>query len=522
MSGIGDRHSGTAGGALNLGGKPVSIEIRLGRDAFRAAVQHSAWMLLNILCRLEGVVHTVRISCPPKIRMTRRLSPLIQRGGGLMQGLLSGAGAIGPSEEGFAVVEPAGQHASDLIIGVGFQFNPDAAFCVAGNGLCGGIFSREIAAPKTFSELTIGPYISACLAAGEIFRLVRLNSYSPERQLFLNALDYSHGVNPVWSDLELRNELQSVLLVGVGAVGSTLLHALYPLPLRGTVMAADNDLKGIDKANLGRYSLFGWRSLGKAKASEATELLRGARFQLLPHDASFEYFFSKQNKPQIVLSAVDKNTARHALQEQYSPLILSASTYNLRAEALRCGPPSLGACLACFNPLETEKHTEEEIRTLLQERPEMVTLLCEKLRLNTTDIAAWIRERKCSQTGDRLVEEFRTDDGSVAAFAVGFVSVLAGTMLAAELLKTTSHYTVPLNATSNRAVFQFQNPASNTNRAQFYSRDENCVACSPHNIGVGIWKRRFNQFTEGGKRPKTVAKLPKPQITTTSRPGKLH
>lgn len=56
---------------------------------------------------------------------------------------------------------------------------------------------------------------------------------------------------------------------------------------------------------------------------------------------------------------------------------------------------------------------------------------CEKLRLNTTDIAARIRERKCSQTGNRLVEEFRTDDGSVAAFAEGFVSAAMCLCLAA-------------------------------------------------------------------------------------------
>jgi hypothetical protein len=43
----------------------------------------------------------------------------------------------------------------------------------------------------------------------------------------------------------------------------------------------------------------------------------------------------------------------------------------------------------------------------------------------------WVRDRKCRETGDRLVEELRTD-----AFAVGFVSVLSGTLLAAELLNT--------------------------------------------------------------------------------------
>jgi len=495
MSRLGDRHSGTAGGALKIGGKPVSVEIRLGRDATLAAVQHSAWMLLNILCRLEGVVHAVRTNCPAAIRPVAKLSPLISESGDLAEALLVGAHAIGPAEEGFAVVEPAGQHMSDIVVSVGFELSRDATFCCAGNGFCGGIFHREITGPKTLSDSTIGPYISACLAAGEIFRQVRLNSYSPERQLFLNALDYSHRPEPVWSDLDITGELQSVLLVGVGAVGSALLHALYSIPLRGTILAADNDPRGIDKTNLGRYVLFGWPSLGKAKASEASELLRDATFRVLPHDGSFEHFFAGTDKPQIVLSAVDKNGARHALQEQYAPLVLSASTHNLRAEVLRCGPPSsAGACLACFNPLETEARSEDEIRRLLQERPDVVDQLCKKLHLNADEVAAWIRERKCSETGDRLVEELRTDDGAVAAFAVGFVSVLSGTLLAAELLKTISRHAGLLNAHSNRAVFQFQNPAAMTNRARFYARDESCTACSPERVGAMIWQRRYDNF----------------------------
>ena len=101
-----------------------------------------------------------------------------------------------------------------------------------------------------------------------------------------------------------------------------------------------------------------------------------------------------------------------------------------------------------------------------------------------------------SQTGDRLVEELRTDDGSVAAFAVGFVSVLSGTLLAAELLKVILGNKGPLNETSNRAIFQFQNPAARTNRMTFYSRDENCTACSAENIGVRIWRRRYHQFSK--------------------------
>ncbi len=76
-------------------------------------------------------------------------------------------------------------------------------------------------------------------------------------------------------------------------------------------------------------------------------------------------------------------------------------------------------------------------------------------------------DRKCSETGDRLV------DDSIPAFAVGFVSVLSGTLLAAELLKTISQNRGPLNEGCNRAVFQFQNPSATTNRADFYPRDSN-------------------------------------------------
>jgi hypothetical protein len=495
VSGIGDRHSGTVGGALNFGGKTVSVEIRLGRDASHAAVQHSAWMLLSILLRMEGVVRAVRINCPSDVKAVPRLSPLITKSGGLIEALLSGSHAIGPVNEGFATVEAAHGQISDVIIGVGFEFSPHATFCTVGNGLCGGLFSRKIATPKSFSRLTIGPYIAACLAAGEVFRFVRLNSYAPEHQLFLNAEDYSHHADPVWSELDLTGELHSVLLVGAGAVGSSLLHALYPLELCGTIMVADNDPNGIDKTNLGRYPLFGWASLNHAKASEAANLLENATFKLLPYDGGFEYFFAGPKKPQIVLSAVDKNGARHALQEQYAPLILSASTHDLRAEVLRCGPPGYGACLACFNPLEREGRTEEEIRALLQDRPEVMAQISERLQLNRDEVTAWILERKCGQTGDRLVEALKTDDGSVAAFAVGFVSVLSGTFLAVELLKAISRNAGLLNETVNRAVFQFQNPAARTNRAHFYSRDEICPACSSQNLGVGTWLRRYEKFT---------------------------
>jgi molybdopterin/thiamine biosynthesis adenylyltransferase len=493
---IGDRHSGTAGGVLCSGGKPISVQIRLSHDASHAPVQHTAWMLVNILCRLQGAVSMIQIDCPSGIKALTKLSPLVTDGKELREALVSGAEAIGSPENGFVEVSTSSGCSVDAVISVGFDFCSDASFCAVGNGLCGGIFSRKIAPPARYSALTIGPYVAACLAAGEIFRFVRLNSYVPERQVFLNTQDYTHAADPTWSDMEIVNELDSVLLAGTGAVGTSLLHTLYPLHLRGKMLLADNDEKGVEATNLGRYPLFGWASLGKPKASEAARLLAKATFQMVPYDGGFEHFFVGKERPQIVLSAVDKNSARHALQEQYSPLYLSASTHNLRAEVLRCGPPMVGACLACFNPLETPQRTEDEIRNLLEERPELASDLSKRLHLDANEVVAWIRDRKCSETGDRLVGELRTEDGSAPAFAVGFVSVMSGTLLAAELLKAISRGNGPLEKTRNRVVFQFQNPMATTNTSQFYPRDERCMSCSSDNLGALTWQRRYTRFFE--------------------------
>jgi molybdopterin/thiamine biosynthesis adenylyltransferase len=412
----------------------------------------------------------------------------------LTSALLEGIQAIGTDREGFVPTKIADEGIAEIIVSVGYEYDPTATFCAIGNGMCGGLFSRVVTPPLCTSNLTVGPYVAACLAAAEIFRYVRLIDYESQRQMFLNIVNYNLSSDPTWSDQDYGCEFPSVLLAGVGAVGTAFLHTLYPLPVLGTIFLADNDPKGIDDTNLGRYTLFGCDSIGKQKATEASRLLRGASFSTVPHDGGFEHFLDREGALQILLSAVDTNEARHALQERYVPLSFSASTLNLRAEILRCGPPGKGACLSCFNPIIRYKWTEDDIRTLLLRKPTLMLRLTEKLKLNPTEVIAWIHNRKCSETGERLVEELRTDDGAIPAFSVGFVSLLAGTILAAELLKVANGYSGPLNESRNRAVFQFQNPTAMTNRATFYPRDEQCQACSSQNVATGIWANRYRQL----------------------------
>ena len=251
---IGNRHRGTAGGALTVGGRPQSVELRLGKDSHLASVQHTVWMLLNQLVRLSGAVAKVALVVPPNIPVIPKLSPLIAGEKPLLESLLEGARAIGVPADDFVPVEVRAIESPrpDIILAIGFHLDPDATYCCAGWGLCGGIFDREISRPNADCGLTIGPYIAACLAAGEVFRLARLIDYQPEHQLFFNASDYAVTTQPVWTDLAINEELSSVALIGVGAVGNAVLHSLYPLPLRGSIMVADNDKKGLEDTNLGR------------------------------------------------------------------------------------------------------------------------------------------------------------------------------------------------------------------------------------------------------------------------------
>jgi len=77
------------------------------------------------------------------------------------------------------------------------------------------------------------------------------------------------------------------------------------------------------------------------------------------------------------------------------------------------------------------------------------------------------------------------------AFAVGFTSVMAGTLLAGELLKDYLSDAGPLDSSAQRALFQFFRPLAHTNRAAVYARDPKCPACVPTQTPCKIWKNRY-------------------------------
>src|SRR5689334_1609653 len=134
---VSNRHEGDLGGKLSSFGevKRVGVTIVVApRRAHLASVQHTAWMLLNILSRFDGIVDRLSLFCPSEVALAARVVPLANRNLDLRSALLAGVQAIGivPATRGVRLdrILVVGGDQTDLQHG---------DLYVAGNGWCGGV-----------------------------------------------------------------------------------------------------------------------------------------------------------------------------------------------------------------------------------------------------------------------------------------------------------------------------------------------------------------------------------------------
>jgi hypothetical protein len=455
--------------------------------AHRVRIQHTAWMLVNLLARLQGVVHRIAIVCPANVPLASNVVPFAHQGLDLQSALFAGAAAIG-----IVPINLEAQNERTIVVGPGGNGSPAGDLFVYGNGWWGGASTGPIEVPIGSSSLPFGPYIAACIAVAEIFKAARIkpDSHTPVKSAFYSA--WYHRASPAPlpggpSTVELSLDWA---VAGIGAVGSAFVHALWACEgLCGRVILADYDPKGLEATNLNRYPLFGSMSVDRPKASEAARIANASKIVWLPYNQPFETLAAY---PPRVISAVDKNTSRAAIQNRYFPRVLSGSTRDLRAEILRCGPPGVGACLRCFNPpvpIVPDDHIRNRVR--LSPDEDMQDLVA-ATGLTLEEIRHWAQAGGCATVGDRVLSHFRAAEQQPREFAVGFVSVLAGTVLAAEAIKDEFAADIALSNEINRAVFQFWSPLATSNGASILGRDPSCPMCAKMTIAADIWAERFH------------------------------
>ncbi len=476
----------------------VAVVVAPG-TAHLAATQHTAWMLVNLLARAVGVADTVRVVCPPGVPLAGRVVPLAPRDLPLGDALVHGGQAIGAAPVQHASA-PAG---TDVVLvvgaGLGYRYDEhaDRRF-VSGHGWWGGVGDHPMPYPGERSALPYGPYIAAALAVGEIYLHARLPRHvaRPGGAYGWDCWAQTLAVQPVpGAPTELAGlDLSGTALAGVGAVGSIWIHTLWATPgLAGHVTLADADPKGVATTNLNRCTLFGWASLDEPKAPEAARIAGDASITWHPHHGRFEDLGLTSI---LLVSAVDTNRARLALQGRYPPLVLSASTLDLRAEVLRAGPPGVGACLRCYNPPETFLGDDERRARARDGGPEVVQALAAEAGVTEADVQRWLDRGDCGEVGARLLDTLRRQEPEPPArFAVGFTSVMAGVMLATETVKVLLKQPMTRESPeANNATFQFLRPSAAVNAAGRLGRDPRCPACAPTNPATGIWQRRLQRL----------------------------
>lgn len=481
MSSLGDRHRGDLGGRLRSG-IPVNVSIRLPTEP-TVGDQHTAWMLINLLLRLDGVVDAIRLECT-ELPIAACVSPHFP----VSTSFLDAAATLASNLGGASLRSDGAGFDAALSFDIGQGAAVPGGLRVAGSGWHGAISAGDLVLPCHESALPFGPYAAACLASAEAFRAVRLpaDRYEPVSYAAVDLWNYGvpDSAGPPAHPLDVVVDFG---LAGVGAVGVSLLHTLWACDgITGVGVIADNDLDGVDDTNLNRYVLFDRRHIGRPKATTAATVCGTGHIEFRPIDGPYDREHVGTPPPKVLLSAVDVNESRRDLQRAFAPgVAFGASTEALRAELAVLGPPNVGPCLACHNPVVAGIPDDVQRMQVRSMSHSQIVELATALRLTPKALREWAETGKCGLLDPAALGHLLPDREEAPEWSVGFVSVFAGVMLAAQTVKHALGHPVPTDGTSTK--FQFHRPqASRNGLPRPQPPDDRCAVCR-NDVHRQVW-----------------------------------
>ena len=449
---IGDRHSRPVGGLGDGGGLAVRI---LAGPQSRLADQHLLACLVNLLCRLAGSVSAIAIDVDDDA-----VSAVPLPNGAAEGPTFERLRAFAHWATGGAIPVTRRLDVEDAFT---ISLDPDApmdmvSLYAEGLGWIAWVGTsppRPTGAPDDGNP--IGPWFTACLAAGEVFKHAR----GLRKGRFARNDGYSLWCGGTGSPVDLEqgptlvgHAVPPFYLVGAGAVGQGLLAILGVSGVQTFVVTIDDDVH--DGTNLNRCFIAGTADVPRPKVDAVARYrsltgLAGAEFagtlsQFVVNGPLVEMppamrEAQAEERFELIVSAVDKNTSRADVQGVRPELVVGGSTDQLTARAMTYGLRAGDPCLACYNPPEVVGVVRGKLDRRIRELTEIDgrAMLADK-GLDAAAIDAVIDHvRKspiCGSAGDQALGVLAT--ASQREFSASFVS-LAGAILAfVRLLQATA------------------------------------------------------------------------------------
>lgn len=492
---LADRHlradpQGVLADLLDAKSGVVLVQVSLAM-AIARGTQHLVWMLVSLLSRQFKVVKEIVIDVP-EVALHAGVAPFGEK-----------ATLAETLEECVCLV--SAQHVTVRRLGAGLA--PDVALVIGDGtpvaprhwrlyadgwryfvGLDG---QPPATTPK--SGLSIGPYLCASYAAGEVFKLLR--GMKPGKGEFIRthfASAWTMSCAETWADLvegpavEQFGSLPHFYFAGAGAVAQAAAVCLGGSAFTGSCTVVDKDT--LDLSNGNRYALSTREDDGASKVELMQRYLRPRGFECQAVSEWWQTFavsggryapnqsvraLERAYKFPIVLSCVDKNGPRHELQNALPQLLIGASTDGLSAKASIFDLGAGTACLKCHNPLQSRNVIVQERIAALQRLDGQERInFARGLSLSEKDVELLLSPGGCGKLSEADLDRFAA---GTPEMSVGFVSTAAGVLLVAQFLRYLHLGVAPLTADGTMAVATF---ARVRLRSLHVGRDQTC-GCEP-------------------------------------------
>lgn len=467
---FGNRHQGNLDGKLQLPTGSGRVRVSAGvAFASTQGGQHLLWMLVNLLARQYGVVTAIEIAVPP-VDLRSATAPF-GSSSNLPSTLMETAKIVAAGQMEIENASPTDERHCVSVECVGV---PDSVWVATADGWNLHVGPIDVPGHLPTSSLSIGPYFAASILAAEVFKTIR--GYDPKRRrvepVFMSLWSfgtYDDAMRLPTAPKKIK-PIPLPYLVGAGAVGQAVAATFISScvgPAR--MILIDGDEIDDELTNLNRYCLAVAADRSRNKAELVSDYLSRVGVESYPFPETWAKYVQsgshgglppeiraaeRDGRYEYIISCVDVNPSRYDLQKMWPRLIFGASTLGMSATVQLYDLSADHECLMCANPLEPDGWTlEGELKRLQQLSEIEREAEARRVGLDSTLLNAHLHDPKCGTLGEAELKRFQPST-SRHDWSVGFVSVGAGVMLAAALLRHFSQTAVPNEPHAFRFSFE--------------------------------------------------------------------